>query len=72
MHGLLAVFSYPCAHLYIILYLCRSYMNRKYDPYPCILGIPVMPALFNSSKFYIFIVFVLLGIRTMVACLRQI
>ena len=28
---------------------------RKYDPYPCILGIPVMPALFQTSKFYIFI-----------------
>jgi hypothetical protein len=45
---------------------------RKYDPYPCILGIPVMPALFNSSKFYIFIGFMLIGMRVMVACLRQI
>jgi len=44
---------------------------RKYDPYPCILGIPVMPALFTSCKFYIFISFVLIGARTMVACLRQ-
>jgi len=23
---------------------------RKYDPYPCILGIPVMPALFATCK----------------------
>jgi hypothetical protein len=44
---------------------------RKYDPYPCILGIPVMPALFNSSKFYIFIVFTLLGVRMMISCWRQ-
>jgi len=44
---------------------------RKYDPYPCILGIPVMPALFNWSKFYIFICFMLIGVRTMFACLRQ-
>lgn len=43
---------------------------RKYDPYPCILGIPVMPALFNTCKFYIFICFVLLGMRTMAACWR--
>jgi hypothetical protein len=45
---------------------------RKYDPYPCILGIPVMPALFTTCKFYIFISFVLIGTRTMVSCLRQI
>jgi hypothetical protein len=44
---------------------------RKYDPYPCILGIPVMPALFNSSKCYIFIVFTLLGVRMMISCWRQ-
>eukprot|EP00428_Durinskia_dybowskii_P066072 CAMPEP_0170368682 /NCGR_PEP_ID=MMETSP0117_2-20130122/7582_1 /TAXON_ID=400756 /ORGANISM="Durinskia baltica, Strain CSIRO CS-38" /LENGTH=555 /DNA_ID=CAMNT_0010623355 /DNA_START=869 /DNA_END=2536 /DNA_ORIENTATION=- len=44
---------------------------RRYDPYPCIFGIPVMPALFNSSKFYIFIGFILIGIRVMVACLRH-
>jgi hypothetical protein len=31
-----------------------------------------MPALFNSSKFYIFIGFMLIGIRVMVACLRHI
>lgn len=46
-------------------------LYRKYDPYPCILGIPVMPALFTSCKFYIFICFVLIGTRTMVACFRQ-
>ena len=45
---------------------------RRYDPYPCILGIPIMPALFNSSKFYIFIGFMLIGMRIMVACLRQV
>ncbi|KAJ1432800.1 hypothetical protein B484DRAFT_394774 [Ochromonadaceae sp. CCMP2298] len=44
---------------------------RKYDPYPCIFGIPVMPALFSWCKFYIFIGFTLIGIRTMGACLRQ-
>lgn len=44
---------------------------RKYDPYPCILGIPVMPALFSTSKFYIFISFVLLGSRTMLSCWRN-
>jgi len=44
---------------------------RKYDPYPCILGIPVMPALFATSKFYIFICFVLIGSRIMVSCMRQ-
>jgi hypothetical protein len=41
------------------------------DPYPCIFGIPVMPALFSWFKFYIFIGFTLIGIRTMGACLRQ-
>eukprot|EP01037_Dinobryon_pediforme_P019179 gene19179-19552_t len=44
---------------------------RKYDPYPCILGIPVMPALFTSCKFYIFICFVLIGTRSMISCFRQ-
>lgn len=45
---------------------------RKYDPYPCILGIPVMPALFATSKFYIFICFMLIGSRIMMSCMRQI
>jgi hypothetical protein len=44
---------------------------RKYDPYPCILGIPVMPALFTTCKFYIFVCFLLIGTRIMVACLRM-
>jgi hypothetical protein len=45
---------------------------RKYDPYPCVLGIPIMPALFATSKFYIFVGFLLLGSRVMVSCLRLI
>ena len=45
---------------------------RKYDPYPCILGIPVMPALFGTCKFYIFVCFLLIGTRIMVACMREI
>jgi hypothetical protein len=45
---------------------------RKYDPYPCILGIPVMPALFATCKFYIFVGFVLIGTRVFVSCLRMI
>ncbi len=44
---------------------------RKYDPYPCILGIPVMPALFATSKLYIFICFSLIGFRVLLASLRQ-
>lgn len=44
---------------------------RLYDPYPCIFGIPVMPALFATSKFYIFICFLLIGTRIMVSCLRH-
>lgn len=44
---------------------------REYDPYPCVFGIPVMPALFSTSKFYIFVVFSLLGTRVMVAVLRS-
>lgn len=43
---------------------------RKYDPYPCILGIPVMPALFTSCKFYIFISFLLIGTRMFIQCIR--
>ena len=71
---------------------------RKYDPYPCILGMPVMPALFATCKvrwpawkcvicvvrrshpgaptpalaqFYIFVCFLLIGTRIMVACMRE-
>jgi hypothetical protein len=44
---------------------------RKYDPYPCILGIPVMPALFATCRFYIFVCFLLIGTRIMVACMRE-
>ena len=44
---------------------------RKYDPYPCILGIPVMPALFATCRFYIFVCFLLIGTRVMVACMRE-
>ena len=36
-------------------------IHRKYDPYPCILGIPVMPALFSTCKFYIFVSFTMIG-----------
>eukprot|EP00602_Paraphysomonas_sp_CaronLab_P003263 CAMPEP_0185019062 /NCGR_PEP_ID=MMETSP1103-20130426/1672_1 /TAXON_ID=36769 /ORGANISM="Paraphysomonas bandaiensis, Strain Caron Lab Isolate" /LENGTH=547 /DNA_ID=CAMNT_0027549141 /DNA_START=667 /DNA_END=2310 /DNA_ORIENTATION=- len=43
---------------------------RKYDPYPCILGIPVMPALFVTSKFYIFISFLLIGSRMMMTVIK--
>jgi hypothetical protein len=32
----------------------------KYDPYPCILGIPVMPSLFKTARFYIYIGFTLM------------
>merc|ERR1719487_937533 len=44
---------------------------RKYDPYPCIFGIPVMPALFATSKFYIFIGFALIGSRVMLTVLHS-
>ena len=43
---------------------------RRYDPYPCILGIPVMPALFHTAKYYVFICFLLIGVRCVVASLR--
>lgn len=45
---------------------------RKYDPYPCILGMPIMPALFATSKFYIFVTFMLIGSRVMLGCMRLI
>jgi hypothetical protein len=43
----------------------------KYDPYPCILGIPIMPALFMTSKFYIFISFALIGTRMMITIFKS-
>lgn len=45
---------------------------RKYDPYPCILGIPVMPSLFVTAKFYIFLCFVIIGARVITTCMRLI
>ena len=45
---------------------------RKYDPYPCILGIPVMPGLFSSCKFYIFIMFTLIGVRVMMIVAKDV
>jgi len=45
---------------------------RDYDPYPCIFGIPVMPALFGYSKFYLFLFFVIVGCRVMLNVFRQI
>ncbi len=35
----------------------------KYDPYPCVFGIPVMPTLFKTAKFYIYICFCLVGAK---------
>jgi hypothetical protein len=45
---------------------------RKYDPYPCMLGIPIMPAIFATSKIYIFFAFLLIGAHTMSATLNLI
>lgn len=50
----------------IIISLLLTIVPREYDPYPCILGIPIMPALFLTCKFYIFISFMLLGTRMMI------
>lgn len=44
---------------------------EKYDPYPCVLGIPMMPALFATSKFYLFIFFSIIGLRVCVAASKQ-
>lgn len=44
---------------------------RKYDPFPCILGMPVMPALFATAKFYLFVSFSLIGTRVMLAVLHH-
>jgi hypothetical protein len=57
---------------FLLVRLCLDFFsNRKYDPYPCILGIPIMPALFNTSKFYLFISFALIGSRTMLMAFHQ-
>lgn len=53
-----------CTSVVCVVYLCDT-CCRKYDPYPCILGIPVMPGLFSSCKFYIFIMFLVVGSHTM-------
>ena len=45
---------------------------RKYDPYPCVLGMPVMPALFATAKFYIFITFIFLGTHAIIDCTKLI
>jgi hypothetical protein len=44
---------------------------RQYDPYPCVLGIPLMPALYSTSKFYVFIFFLLVGLQVMAAAFRR-
>ena len=54
-------------HLSVLIHYSVIHVYRKYDPYPCILGIPVMPALSTTCKFYIFICFVL----RKVSCFRQ-
>jgi hypothetical protein len=51
--------------IWIYIFLLTT-VSREYDPYPCILGIPIMPALFLTCKFYIFISFMLLGSRMMI------
>lgn len=45
---------------------------RDLDPYPCIFGIPVMPALFGYSKFYLFLLFAIAGCRVMLTVIREI
>lgn len=42
------------------------------DPYPCIFGIPVMPALFRYSKFYLFLFFAIVGCRSMLVVFNDI
>ena len=44
---------------------------RQYDPYPCVLGIPMMPALYSTCKFYLFFFFTLIGLQVMVAAFRR-
>ena len=72
--SLLSSFShFPSSFFYTVLFSTLSFFcdHRKYDPYPCILGIPVMPALFSTCKFYLFVVFLLVGTRIMVAVLKD-
>lgn len=35
------------------------------DPYPCVLGIPVKPALFATSKVYVFLCFAVISVKLM-------
>lgn len=35
------------------------------DPYPCVLGVPVKPALFATSKVYVFVCFAVISIKLM-------
>jgi len=63
LHALLVHLSYITSEFAV-------YLLRKYDPYPCILGIPVMPALFNAAKYYVFGSFLLIGVRCVVAAVR--
>lgn len=44
---------------------------KRYDPYPCILGIPVMPRIFNTSKTIVFILFVVVGARAISEIIQQ-
>lgn len=37
----------------------------RFDPYPCVLGIPVKPALFATSKIYISLCFFLVGTKVL-------
>lgn len=41
-----------------------SHMSES-DPYPCVLGIPVKPALFATSKVYVFVCFAVISIKLM-------
>lgn len=38
---------------------------RTLDPYPCVLGIPVKPALFATSKVYVFGCFAVISVKLM-------
>jgi hypothetical protein len=44
---------------------------RQFDPYPCVLGIPMMPALHGHFKVYLFILFTLIGLQVMVSAFRN-
>ncbi len=43
----------------------------KFDPYPCVLGIPVKPALFATSKVYIFICFSLISTKILYDLIKE-